>query len=72
MIVVSDTSPIINLAVIGRLDLLRDLYMDVVIPGAVYQEIVIQGAGKPGSVEVRTQPWFKQQAVVDTARAAAG
>src|SRR6266568_5010305 len=67
MIVVSDTSAIINLAMIGRLDLLHQLYNEVIIPAAVYQEIVVQGAGKPGAVEVQTQPWFKQQAVVDTA-----
>jgi predicted nucleic acid-binding protein len=67
MIVVSDTSAIINLAIIGRLDLLHQLYSEIVIPAAVYQEIVVQGAGKPGAVEVQTQPWFKQQAVVDTA-----
>lgn len=67
MIVVSDTSAIINLAMIGRLDLLRQLYNEVVIPAAVYREIVVQGAGKPGAIEVQTQPWFKQQPVVDTA-----
>ena len=35
MIVVSDTSPIINLAMIGHLDLLHQLYGDIVIPSAV-------------------------------------
>jgi predicted nucleic acid-binding protein len=67
MIVVSDTSAIINLAMIGRLDLLHQLYNEVIIPAAVYQEIVVQGAGKPGAVEVRTQSWFKQRVVLDTA-----
>lgn len=67
MIVVSDTSAIINLAMIGRLNLLHQLYNEVIIPAAVYQEIVVQGTGKPGAVEVQTEPWFKQQAVVDTA-----
>jgi predicted nucleic acid-binding protein len=66
MIVVSDTSAIINLAMVGHLDLLHHLYNDVVIPVAVYREIVVQGAGKPGAIEVQTQPWFKQMSVVDT------
>jgi len=35
MIVVSDTSPILSLALIGRLDLLRDLYGAIMIPDAV-------------------------------------
>lgn len=39
MIVVSDTSPITNLFSIGRLDLLRELYGEVVIPVAVAEEI---------------------------------
>jgi len=36
MIVVSDTSPITNLAAIGQLDLLRQLYKSIIIPQAVY------------------------------------
>ena len=39
MIVVSDTSPITNLFGIGRLNLLRELYAEVVIPVAVAAEI---------------------------------
>lgn len=39
MIVVSDASPLTNLAVIGRLDLLRDLYARVIVPPAVAAEL---------------------------------
>lgn len=39
MIVVSDTSPITNLFQIGRLELLRELFDDVIIPRAVAIEI---------------------------------
>ena len=39
MIVVSDTSPILSLALIGRLDLLRDLYGTITIPEAVRSEL---------------------------------
>ncbi|MEK7403680.1 MAG: hypothetical protein AAB225_01100 [Acidobacteriota bacterium] len=39
MIVVSDTSPILNLALIGRLDLLAALYGQVLIPRAVFEEL---------------------------------
>jgi predicted nucleic acid-binding protein len=72
MIVVSDTSPIINLAMIGHLDLLHQLYTDIVMPNivmpsAVYQEIVVGGVGMPGAAEVQTQPWFHQRSVADTA-----
>ncbi len=43
MIVVSDTSPILNLAATNKLYLLRDLYGDIVIPTAVEQELVRNG-----------------------------
>ena len=43
MIVVSDTSPILNLAVIGRLDLLRDLYSELVVPETVRRELSWNG-----------------------------
>src|ERR1039457_3705048 len=39
LIVVSDTSPVLNLARIGRLDLLQLLYQQVLIPSSVYQEL---------------------------------
>lgn len=59
MIVVSDTSPIINLAIIGQLDLLRQLYQRVIIPRAVYQEIAIEGAGQPGAAEIQAVEWIE-------------
>lgn len=40
MIVVSDTTAISNLFLIGRLDLLRDMFGRVLIPGAVYRELL--------------------------------
>ena len=48
MIVVSDTSPITNLAAIGQLDLLRQIYGQVVIPEAVFQELTVVGEIIPG------------------------
>jgi predicted nucleic acid-binding protein len=43
LIVVSDTSPILNLAAVDRLHLLRDLYVEIVVPPAVEQEIFRNG-----------------------------
>ena len=40
MIVVSDSSPLIALADVGQLRLLHELFSTVLIPEAVYQEIV--------------------------------
>ena len=66
MIVVSDTSPINNLAAIGQLLLLKQLY-ETVVPEAVYSELV-GPPGPPmeaGAEEVRTYDWIKVQGVVD-------
>lgn len=43
MIVVSDTSPLLNLAVVGKSYLLRDLYGEVIIPPAVAHELTRNG-----------------------------
>lgn len=66
MIVVSDTSPITNLAAIGQLDLLRQLYTTIVIPVAVYNEMVAVEKLVPGAVEVQTLSWIQTQAVATT------
>ena len=59
MKVVSNTSPLINLAWIGRLELLHELYGVIHIPEAVWHEIVVQGAGQPGAKEVSHASWIK-------------
>ena len=65
MIVVSDTSPITNLAAIGQLDLLRQLYTSIVIPVAVYNEMVAVDRLVPGAVEVQILSWIQTQAVAN-------
>ena len=66
MIVVSDTSPIINLAIIGKLDLLPDLFGKIVIPQKVFDEITIQGAAMPGADEVRVATWVEVKKCTNT------
>ena len=43
MIVVSDSSPILNLASVDKLHLLRDLFAELIIPPAVEQELSGKG-----------------------------
>lgn len=59
MIVVSDSSVLINLAWIQQLDLLPRLYGEVIVPMAVWQEVVADGADKPGAEEVKTAVWLQ-------------
>ena len=46
-VVVSDSSPLNYLALLSDFDLLRQIYGTVVIPPAVYHEVVEKGAGYP-------------------------
>jgi len=71
VIVVSNTSPIANLAAIGQLDLLKQLYEKVTIPQAVYREITVVGAGQPGLMEVQTLKWIEPRQATDRALATA-
>lgn len=66
MIVVSDTSPITNLAAISQLNLLQQLYSHLIIPKAVYNEMVKVDQLVPGAVEVQTLPWIQTQTVADS------
>ncbi|MDH6100575.1 DUF3368 domain-containing protein [Anabaenopsis sp. FSS-46] len=66
MIIVSDTSPITNLTAIGQLDLLRQLYSRVIIPEAVYNEMVDINKIVPGAVEVQTLSWIHTQTVINS------
>ncbi len=70
MIIVSDTSPIANLAAIGQLALLRQLYATIIIPVAVYNEMVAVDKIVPGAVEVQTLSWIQTQTVADAQRVA--
>ena len=63
MIVVSNTSPLVNLAAVGQLELLQRLYDKVVIPQSVHDEIVIAGAGQPGAIEIATFDWIETRQV---------
>ncbi|MGK7947999.1 MAG: DUF3368 domain-containing protein [Xenococcaceae cyanobacterium] len=65
MIVVSDTSPINNLAAISQLYLLHQLYGTVLIPKAVYQELTDPSFPVAGGTEVQTLDWIQTRTVRD-------
>jgi predicted nucleic acid-binding protein len=64
-LVVSNSGPLITLATIGRLDLLKSLFVRIAVPQAVYEEVVIQGQGEPGSKEVAEAEWIHTVPVQD-------
>ncbi|MCL1469034.1 DUF3368 domain-containing protein [Argonema galeatum] len=65
MIIVSDTSPINNLAAIKQLYLLQQLYETVIIPEAVYRELTDPDFPVAGAAEVQTFEWIKTCSVSD-------
>ena len=65
MSIVSNSSALINLARIGRLDILQQLYVEVTIPEAVWHEVVVEGAGQLGADTVKDATWIKTTAVTN-------
>jgi predicted nucleic acid-binding protein len=67
MLAVSNTSPISNLACIGRLDLLRAQFGEIWIPRAVEAELadVPDGAVRTTIDQTRQVGWLKGQAASD-------
>lgn len=62
MLVVSNTSPVMNLAAIGALDLLRQQFEEVVVPAAVIDELKLD-TDYAGTNEIRTAMkagWLRQ------------
>jgi uncharacterized protein len=61
--VVADSSPLIHLSAISALGLVRNVFEDVLIPPSVFQEVVIQGKGRPGTAEVQRAigDWMRVQ-----------
>jgi len=58
LIVVSDTSPILNLARIGRLELLASLYQQVLIPPAVFGELAVSRDAAFPVLDVASVSWI--------------
>ncbi len=63
MIVVSDASPLAALSFIHQLDILRALYGMVLVPEAVWREVAVVGADRPGREAVRRAEWIVRRAV---------
>jgi len=55
---VADSSSLISLSVVDALWLLPHFFETTIIPPAVYQEVVVEGEGKPGAKEVKEAKWI--------------
>lgn len=61
MKVVVNATPLIALSLISRLELLRHLFTEVLVPPAVYEEVAIRGAGQPAAAALASADWVQVQ-----------
>lgn len=67
MPLVADAGPIISFARIGRLDLLREIVVGLIVPPAVYEELVEKGKSLPGTEEIAGASWITCQTLKERA-----
>lgn len=53
-----DSSPLIHLARIGELELLRDIFEEVFVPEAVFRECVIEGSDRDDAGKIKAASWI--------------
>jgi len=63
MIVVSNTSPLTNLAAIGQFEILHSLYATIHIAEGVWNELNYRGERWPGCAEVAAVNWIQRHTV---------
>lgn len=59
MKVVCNSTPLISLSSIKKINLLKDLFGTITIPEKVYNEVVVAGSEKYGSSDVKNCSWIK-------------
>ena len=69
--IVADSGPLITFARANKLELLRKVIGTLVIPEAVYDEVVVKGEGKPGAREVAISSWVEVKKVHDRTKVGA-
>ncbi len=70
MIVIADSSVLINLAKVGLFDVLKSLYGEVTVSPTVFAEVTETGVGKSGAREVREASWIRVLQVKDADKVA--
>lgn len=58
-VIIADSGPLISLAIINQLDLLKQLFKRVIIPPAVWDEVTVKGRDMPGALAVSQVTWFE-------------
>ena len=58
--IVADSTPLIHLSKIGKLEILEKVFKNIIIPEAVYNETVVKGQKKLliGATSINSQKWI--------------
>jgi len=64
--VVSNSSVLIALSAIKQLHLLQKMFNRVMVPDAVWQEVVVEGEGEPGALVVKEASWIETRKIKNT------
>jgi predicted nucleic acid-binding protein len=75
VIVVADTTPLLYLSRIGRLEIVHSVHQEVIVPSTVWHELVVARPSAPGIEALCASPWIRvnddaERAGIDVALAA--
>ncbi|MCX7995953.1 MAG: DUF3368 domain-containing protein [candidate division WOR-3 bacterium] len=65
--VISNSSVLINFSMINRVEVLKILFREIIIPEAVWNEIVIEGKDYPTAKIVKSSDWIKRAKIKNRA-----
>ncbi len=54
-----NSSPLIHLAKVGKLELLKDYFTEILIPEAVYRECVVDGKDREDAKRIESASWIR-------------
>jgi len=63
--VISNSSAVIHLAKINKLDILREYFQTITIPERVYKECIVEGKGRPEIETIKKSDWINVKHVKD-------
>lgn len=59
MIVIADTTPLLYLSRIGRLEIIRAVHREILVPKTVWEELVLARPAEPGVASLQASPWIR-------------
>ena len=63
--VVSNSSPLIHLAKIEKLNLLESFFSEVLVPDAIYRECVVEGRERDDAAKIAKANWIRVRKIKD-------